>query len=293
MNMRPLRFFAAIVDQGGISKAAERLNISQPALSAALKTLEQELGVSLFERRIGRRGLRLTPAGQKFYLRVVEILSTYDSAKAELRDMPLPRERLRIGVIETLAPSALEIASGALRKIQEGRRVELWEGAVSQIAGWLSQGRIDVAWTLVEEGEPNTQVLWKEPVVLAVAPDSPLVSGSNDSIDLSQLGRYPFVLRSRCEMAATAQTFLRGSGVTLQIAWRIERDEIAFSLVEREGGITLAPRSLIPKDLIAVAVDGLRLTRVIGLRWREQVAPEDLCVLSEVLRVSHRRGSVL
>lgn len=282
MNMRPLRFFAAIVDQGGLGKAAERLNISQPALSAALKALEEELGVSLFERLKGRRGLRLTSEGRHFYAQVTGILNSYDIAKAELRDLPLSRERLRIGALETLPTYALGSVAKELQKLRKTRRVEIWEGAASRIAGWLSQDRIDLAWTVVEEGEPNTQVLWKEPLVLAIAPGAPLASTSSQSIDIELLGCYPFILRSRCEMAAVAQTFLQGAGVTLQVRWRIEREDVAFTLVARECGITLAPRSLIPNGLLAIPVEGLPVTRAIGLRWPEQIDPEDLRVISDV-----------
>ncbi|MBL3826210.1 MULTISPECIES: LysR family transcriptional regulator [unclassified Marinobacter] len=288
MNMRPLRFFAAIVDQGSIGKAADRLNISQPALSAALKALEQELGVSLFERRKGRLGLRLTPEGQQFYTRVTAILCSYDNAKAELRDMPLSRERLRIGILETLPASALETALDSLQSLLQTHCVEFWEGSVSRISGWLSQGRVDLAWTVVEEGEANTRVLWDEPFVLAMAPGILLASTPNQSVDLKALEQFPFVLRSRCEMSAAAQSLLLEAGVTIQVRWRIEREEVAFSLVEREAGITLAPKSLIPENLVAVEIAGFPMARTIGLRWREKEAPRDLSTISDELRKSYQ-----
>jgi len=288
MNMRPLRFFAAIVDQGSIGKAADRLNISQPALSAALKALEQELGVSLFERRKGRLGLRLTPEGRQFYTRVTAILCSYDNAKAELIDMPLSRERLRIGILETLPASAVKTASDSLQSLLQTHCVELWEGSVSRISGWLSQGRVNLACTVVEEGEANTRVLWNEPFVLAVAPGTPLASTPNQSVDLKALEQFPFVLRSRCEMSAAAQSLLQEAGVTLQVRWRIEREEIAFSLVERDAGVTLAPKSLIPGNLVPVEIAGFPMARTIGLRWREQEAPENLSIISDELKKSYQ-----
>ena len=65
MELRQLSYFTTIVNEGNISQAAKKLNISQPPLSHQMKLLEAELGVTLFER--GSRRIRLTPAGKTFY----------------------------------------------------------------------------------------------------------------------------------------------------------------------------------------------------------------------------------
>ncbi len=269
MNMRPLRFFAAIVDYGGVSKAAERLNISQPAMSAALKVLEQELGVELFDRRSGRGGLRLTDEGQRFYQHVVKILRDYDQAKSELRDMPTPRRRLRVGVLETMSSEVVQASLFALIENNPDCRVELWEGPPSRLSDWLSQGRLDIAWTLVEEGEQQVRVLWQEPFVLALAPEHILASSPGNSVGLDSIGKYPFVFRARCEMTGAIRVHLRSAGVSPQIMMRIEREDVAFSFVAKGVGITLSPFSLVPDGLLPVKVDGFSLQRTIGLRWRE------------------------
>ena len=72
MELRQLSYFATIVNEGNISQAAKKLNISQPPLSHQMKLLESELGVTLFER--GSRRIRLTPAGKTFYDRALAIL---------------------------------------------------------------------------------------------------------------------------------------------------------------------------------------------------------------------------
>lgn len=284
MNMRPLRFFAAIVDYGGIGKAAERLNISQPAMSAALKVLEQELGVELFDRRSGRRGLRLTDEGLHFYQHVVKILRDYDQAKSELRDMPASRQRLRVGVLETMSPMVIKASLFALIENNPQYRVELWEGPPARLADWLSQGRIDVAWTLVEEGEEQVRVLWQEPFVLALSAEHPLAPSTGASVGLEAIGAHPFVFRARCEMAGAVRVQLRSAGVTPQIVMRVEREDVAFSFVANGVGITLSPLSLVPEALLAIKVDGLSLRRTIGLRWREGVVIESVTATEKAIR---------
>lgn len=78
MELRQLSYFTTIVNEGNISQAAKKLNISQPPLSHQMKLLEAELGVTLFER--GSRRIRLTPAGKTFYDRALAILDLSQAA---------------------------------------------------------------------------------------------------------------------------------------------------------------------------------------------------------------------
>ena len=84
MDFKQLTYFVSTVQEGNISKAAEKLNISQPPLSTKLKELENELGVILFER--GSRKIELTQAGRIFYARATSILEQMAIAKKELED---------------------------------------------------------------------------------------------------------------------------------------------------------------------------------------------------------------
>lgn len=81
MELRQLSYFTTIVNEGNISQAAKKLNISQPPLSHQMKLLEEELGVTLFER--GSRRIRLTPAGKTFYDRALAILDLSQAARTE------------------------------------------------------------------------------------------------------------------------------------------------------------------------------------------------------------------
>lgn len=85
MDLRQLRYFCAIAEEGQISRAAERLHISQPPLSLQLKLLEEELGVKLIER--STRHLRLTQVGHTFYERASQILGMINTTAEEIRNM--------------------------------------------------------------------------------------------------------------------------------------------------------------------------------------------------------------
>ena len=84
MDVRQLKYFMAIAEEGQISRAAKRLHISQPPLSLQLKLLEEKLGVQLIER--DTRSMKLTQAGHMLYQRAEQILGMIDTASKEVRE---------------------------------------------------------------------------------------------------------------------------------------------------------------------------------------------------------------
>jgi DNA-binding transcriptional LysR family regulator len=151
MKIQHLRVFIAVVDCGGVVKAAERLRISQPSISAGLKALEEELGQPLFRRRGAGRSLRPTPKALRFYGDAREILRQCDVARARFTtDEPRP-SKLRIGVLQTIASYDVAAFSSALTLHNPDLRLQVWEGGAIRVGEWLRQARIDAAWTIVDK----------------------------------------------------------------------------------------------------------------------------------------------
>jgi DNA-binding transcriptional LysR family regulator len=281
MKIQHLRFLTAVVDYGGVIKAAARLHRSQPSISAGLKALEQELGRPLFDRSAQpNRPLRLTPAGRRFYRNALEILRQCDAARADFLGATEEQRRVRVGVLDTLPQEAIVTLVRALAKREPNVQVELWEGSADRVAGWLAQERIDVAWTDVNDLTPNARVLWREPLVAVVAPNHPFAK-ERGHVAIRELENHPFVHRSRCELDAVGRAQLRAAGVTLRVTARAEREDLAFRLIRRGKSITLAPKSLVPDDLVAVPVSGLSVARIIGLQWRENLDSTLLAVVAD------------
>lgn len=279
MKLQQLRFLTAVVDYGGVIKAAERLHLSQPSISAGLKALEQELGRPLFDRSAtAKRPLRLTPAGRRFYRNAVEILRRCDAARADFLGETEERQRVRVGVLDTLPQEAIVVLARLLRKREPDMRIDVWEGSAERVAGWLAQERVDVAWTNVNDLTPNARVLWREPLVAVVVPTHPFAK-VRGPIAIRDLEQQPFVHRSRCELDAVGRAQLKAARVSLRVTARAEREDLAFRLIRSEKGITLAPKSLVPADLVAVPVSGLTVARVIGLQWRDEFDPASLAAV--------------
>ena len=281
MKIQHLRFLTAVVDYGGVIKAAGRLHLSQPSISAGLKALEQELGQPLFDRSAqANRTLRLTPAGRRFYRNALEILRQCDAARADFLRETNEQRRIRVGVLDTLPQEAIIAMIQTLDKHEPNVQIDIWEGSMDRIAKWLAQERIDIAWTSVNDLTPNVRMLWREPLVAVVAPNHPFAK-VRGNITIRELENQPFVHRSRCELDAVGRAQMKAAGVTLRVTARAEREDMAFRLIRSEKGITLAPKSLVPDDLVAVMVSDLSVARSIGLQWREKLDPMLLAIVAD------------
>ncbi len=208
-----------------------------------------------------------------------EILRQCDAARADFIGAPDEQRRIRLGVIDTLPQEAIIKMLRALKKKEPNVKVELWEGSVDRVANWLSQERVDIAWTNVNDLVPNARTLWREPLVAVVASSHSFAKKHAGSITIRDLASQSFIHRSRCELDAVGRAQLRAAGVKLRVTARAEREELAFRLIRSEGGFTLAPKSLVPSNLVAVTVSDLTVARSIGLQWNEKL---DLMLLTIV-----------
>lgn len=274
MKLQNLRFFVAVVEYGGVTRAAERLRLSQPAVSAGIKVLEQELGCRLFDRGRDRR-LRLTPEGERFRRHALAILRECDAATAALARSPRPRG-LRLGLASTLAGGDLVQGLARLRARRPDVAFTYREGSAEQLDRWLAQKRLDAALTVRDPDAPVGRflALREEPFVAVVPPGHRWAH--REAIDFAEIAGEPFVLRIACELHRPAQARVRAAGLAVDVVARAGTDAMAFRLVEAGVGVALAPQDQCPPSLVAVAVDGLDLVRSVGLRWREEAVDATL-----------------
>ncbi|UUZ75258.1 LysR family transcriptional regulator [Polaromonas sp. P1(28)-13] len=115
MELRHLRYFVGVAELGSVSRAAEKLFIAQPALSAQIRQLEEELGVSLFVRL--PRGVRLTQAGESFLVDARAILARAQQATVRVRERQSgQRATLRLGLVPSTTHSVLP---GLLQRVRD------------------------------------------------------------------------------------------------------------------------------------------------------------------------------
>lgn len=193
MELRQLIYFEAVVRFGGFTRAAEKLHIAQPAVSAQIRRLEAELGTTLLRRTT--RHVSLTHAGELFLDRVRRILGELDGARADLDELAdVVRGEVRIGATQVLGSLDLPAAMAAFHRRYPGVRLSLRTGLIAGLLTALGAGDIDMVIGPVHADLQRRYLghpLVEEALVLVTAPDHPRAGAGIHT--LAAVGDEPFV----------------------------------------------------------------------------------------------------
>ena len=196
MDFKDLTCFTAIVEEGTISGAAQRLHIAQPALSLRLKTLEEDMGLTLLER--GARSVKPTEGGRLFYRRALRMLELARSTRQELADVKGGAAgTLRLGTVSSSAPALLSGRINRFHARYPQVRFELHEGNTFELIELLHTGIIDLAIvrTPFKADGADRLLLKPEPMAAAV----PASITGPDRVPVQWLRGKPLVFYRRFE----------------------------------------------------------------------------------------------
>ena len=198
MELRVLRYFITVAEELNITKAADKLNISQPPLSNQIKNLEQELDTVLFIR--GKRHLQLTESGQLLYRYAKEILSLSEKAANEIRLVGKGMHgTISIGLVEGSAP---DIASKWIESFMgqyPGIKFRIMDGNSDELIERLRSGLINLAviTSPCDQTLLHSFKVGQEKMTAFMSKDNPLSQLPGDTIDLSMLKNQPLIVPSR------------------------------------------------------------------------------------------------
>lgn len=275
MELRQVRYFAAVARRRHFTRAAEDLGIAQPALSQQVRNLERELGVELFDRS-GRR-VRLTDAGAAFLAWAERILADVAAAEAEMAEFAgLRRGRVVVGATPVHAVGRVDLPAllAAFHARHPGIEVALREATTDDLVGDLMLGRIDVAvGALIGGAIPDgiaAAPLYAEDLVVMTAPSHALAG--RDAATIVEIAGDSLVLSTpgspiRRAVAAAAAA----AGVSLRIAFEASEPALVRSIAARGLALAVVPRSLAeePGEPVAVLrLDGLP-GRTVALLWAD------------------------
>lgn len=192
-----LRVFLLILEEGSLRRAADRLHISQPALTRQMQLLEHDLGGRILERTPA--GVRPTTAGHTLAGNVRPLLADYDSVMAEARRMIRGKsDRLRIGYVASAVHKYLEPALVALRRTYPKLKVKMRDQTPGEVIIELGRGEIDLALTThgldLLSRDFYTHKLASVPSLVALPVDHPLAY--QKEISISQLKNESFARAS-------------------------------------------------------------------------------------------------
>lgn len=194
IRLRHLHTFVAVAQQGTLGRAAETLNLSQPALSKTLNELEQLTGTRLFER--GRLGAQLTVPGEQFLTHAVKVLDALNTAGQALnRKEDASADVVRIGALPTAALGILPAAIGRFHQQQKSTSLQVATMNNTMLLAGLKSGEIDLGIGRMSApelmGGLNYELLFLESLKLVVRPGHPLLQ---ETITLSRVMEWPVVV---------------------------------------------------------------------------------------------------
>ncbi|HGY1425037.1 TPA: LysR substrate-binding domain-containing protein [Klebsiella pneumoniae] len=194
IRLRHLHTFVAVAQQGTLGRAAETLNLSQPALSKTLNELEQLTGTRLFER--GRLGAQLTLVGEQFLTHAVKVLDALNSAGQALnRKEGLNNDIVRIGALPTAALGILPTVIGQFHKQQKDITLQVATMNNTMLLAGLKSGEIDIGIGRMSDPELMSglhyELSFLESLKLVVRPGHPLLQ---ETVTLSRVMEWPVVV---------------------------------------------------------------------------------------------------
>lgn len=247
MELRQLRYFVAVAEEGSFSRAATRLHISQPPLSTQIKDLENELGVKLLERT--NRGVSLTPAGSALFEEAQAVLARLEHARGQvLRADRGDIGMLSIGFVSTalygILPTALQGFHSKFPLIE----VHLHELTTDAQIRELRAGRLDFGIGLAPVDEPDLEFerLLREELVLAAPSGHPAVA-TDGAIDLRTLAKASFIVPPRDVAPGLYDLIVSHchlSGFVPRITQHARQMQTVVGLVSCGMGFALVPSSV-------------------------------------------------
>jgi len=212
MELRQLRYFAAVAHHRSFTLAARELNVAQPALSQQVRKLEQELGVELIRRTT--RKVELSEAGEVALARATRTLAEADALRAEVDALRgLTRGTLTVGMLPAVGELDAAPILAAFAAEYPGIEVRLVEDVLVEALALLRADRLDLAFAMIEPAEAGEGVagekLFEEELVVIVADGHRLAK--RRSVRIADLDGEPLI------------TFLAGSALRLQLDAQLDQ----------------------------------------------------------------------
>ena len=253
MELRQLRYFVMLAETGNFHRAAERLHMSQPPLTVAIRKLEEELGAALFVR--SARGVSLTAAGQASLEMAHATLAQADRFREAAREGAAgERGRLRVGFIGSATFELLPRIIREYRRRYPGVELVLEEATSVEIARKLAAAELDVGLVrlpLLEIADVNTVAIDPDELHAALPASSPLASAG--VVPLEALAKEPFILQSRISVLhSVTLTACHAAGFVPIVAQEAAQLSAVLALVRSGLGVALVPARAarsVPKDV--------------------------------------------
>jgi DNA-binding transcriptional LysR family regulator len=273
MELRQLEYLVAVAEEGSFTRAAARVHVAQPGVSAQVRQLERELGQALLDR--SGRQVKPTEVGAAVLPHARDALGAVESVREAVRELHgLLGGRVRVGMVA--APGAFGVADllAGFHAAHPGVEISLLQAESAQLLRALDDGSLDLALIGVSGPAPTgvqRQVLVDDRLMAAVHDAHPLAGGR--TVALRTLAREPLICVPRGTGMRTAlQAGCASIGVQPRIALEAADPVVLAKLAARRLGVAILPESAAGIDpaLRMVAIARPQMRSRIELAWRPE-----------------------
>jgi DNA-binding transcriptional LysR family regulator len=288
-----LEAFAEIARRGNVSRAAEALFLSQPALSARLKSLEAELGAELFVRT--RRGVRLTDTGRAFLPYAQRAIDSIADGKLFVAELARGGEgRLAIGAAPSVSTSVLPALLSRFRDDHPNVQLVVLTGHSEEVLEMVLREQVELG--LVRDLRHPDIVgvpLYDDELVLVVHPEHPF--SRRRRINVADVASEHLILFDRTSSYHELTNVLfREAGIVPRGVMELDNVDAAKKMVEHGLGVALLPHSAVAAELASGRLARVRLAdaqairrRIVAVRRRDSGPPTELAAAFLALPVDH------
>jgi len=288
LELRQLRYFKAIAEYGSFSEASLRLRVAQSALSRHTASLEQELGVALFERL--PRGVTLTDSGTLLLDRAKDILERVQITRGEvMAKAALPSGEVVIGTTSTTSRILYGPLAERFAKDYPNVRLKFVEGVPYLLLEGLDTDRIDLAVMVDPEASSTLEfapLVTEQEYLVGPFPSD---FSANQPIDITSLASYPLILLPRpAGSRVKLDRLAREANIQLDVKHEVANIDVVKDFITRGLGLGILPQSSVSEEVskkrFSVSpVQGLSITRTL-VRRADRTPTPAVTVLSNVIR---------
>ena len=273
LPLRQVATFVCLAETQSFRRAAERLRLSQPAVSAHIRELERQVGVALVHRTT--RHVSLTTEGNAFAIRARRALDELAMASEDLRELAaVHRGRVTVACIVPMMASVVPKVIQRINQLHPGLEIEIWDVLSGQLDPLIARGEADLALG-PRPSDPNLTftLLERDQFVAAVPVGHPLAG--RGTITLRELLAYPLITTSRNTNARKVlERAINQAHQTLRPQFELVHHFSVGKMMDAGLGVTVLPRSAVPilasRNIVTVEMKSPRISRDLGMITRRE-----------------------
>ena len=260
--------FCKVVEQGSFTRAAESLGYTQAAVSQMIRSLEEELGLTLLHRAHG--GVHMTPEGEMMYPYIQKTVSCIRAMGDKAREIyELDEGEIRIGTISSISQHWLPLLIKKFVTQYPNVRFHLYQSDISIMRDWLRTGYIDFSFVYQEAipGFQNT-MLAKDSFLAVLPVEHPLAA--HPSLSLQTLAEVPLIAAEEGDISTVMSAF-QSLDLTPCVQYKVHDDNTILAMVEQGLGISILPAMVLDRTnyRFKAIPTTPAITRSIGIAYRE------------------------